>query len=669
MAFFDNLGVKGKLFLPLSAMALIFCAVIAYAIMLLDHQGERSSRVIEQKAPALTLLLRETLAVQGLGYDIYRILSYQTGTPSEADAIAAFHRQASIGSSLFDEAATMSPDQAAVIDGFKTRFETIVAALQPQDAVAETTNGFTLGSHDTTADLDVSAGVALKQIAIDAQITQFSKDLQAYIDTEQGDEIAEARDLRTSTHSAITTMLVAGVLALICGCGGFLWIASTKIVGPLATLSHRMKRLADGALDTDIIHQNRRDEVGQMAKAVLVFKTNALKARELEAQAISTRSANERERATAEAERGTAARQLEQVVTALAGGLAKLSDGDLQFRVNTPFAAAYEALRIDFNAAIGRLQQTMQTIAGNTIAVSAGAAEITAASDDLAKRTEQTAARLEETAAGLDEITATVRHTAETADKARATVTDARSVAETSGALVREAVAAMSGIASSSGEISKIIGVIDEIAFQTNLLALNAGVEAARAGDAGRGFAVVATEVRALAQRSADAAKEIKTLISTSGRQVGSGVKLVAESGQALERIIAQVVELNTLVTDVAASVQEQARGLQDVNAAINQMDQATQQNAALVEQATAASHSLSSEANELAELVGQFSIGQSAGTVRPVPKPRRAAATSVHAQARPAHDTQTGPQPTMPKPKNVAPAMAGAAADDWDEF
>jgi methyl-accepting chemotaxis protein len=192
--------------------------------------------------------------------------------------------------------------------------------------------------------------------------------------------------------------------------------------------------------------------------------------------------------------------------------------------------------------------------------------------------------------------------------------------------VVSDAVTAMSAIETSARQISKIIGVIDEIAFQTNLLALNAGVEAARAGEAGRGFAVVATEVRALAQRSADAAKEIKTLISASGQQVESGVRLVSETGKALARIVTQVERLNRLVSDIAASAQEQSTGLNEVNTAVNQMDQVTQQNAAMVEQSTAASHNLASTADGLAELVAQFRIGAVAGHRQKAPSaPQRA--------------------------------------------
>jgi methyl-accepting chemotaxis protein len=253
----------------------------------------------------------------------------------------------------------------------------------------------------------------------------------------------------------------------------------------------------------------------------------------------------------------------------------------------------------------------MQAVVTSTSAIQSGTHEISTASDDLSRRTEQQAASLEETAAALDEITATVRKSAESARHAREVVASADQDAKKSAVVVRQAVEAMDAIAKSSGQIGQIIGVIDEIAFQTNLLALNAGVEAARAGDAGRGFAVVASEVRALAQRSADAAKEIKGLISTSTTQVDFGVKLVAETGKSLERIIAQVTEINGVVAEIAAGALEQATGLQQVNTAMNQMDQSTQQNATMVEESTAASHSLSQETTQLSALIDRFQLGQ----------------------------------------------------------
>jgi methyl-accepting chemotaxis protein len=453
----------------------------------------------------------------------------------------------------------------------------------------------------------------------------------------------------------ITYSAIIGGLLLVLGLG-FAGIR-TWVVQPIAALMRTMGRLAGGDYQARVDGTDRRDEIGGMSRAVQVFKDAGIEKQRVEAEAVAARQVAEEIKAKAAAAEAEAAAQLQAVVTSLATGLETLANGDLLFRLNTQFAPAYEKLRGDFNGAMQQLQQTMKAIASNTSGVRSGAHEITTASDDLAKRTEQQAASLEQTAAALDEITATVRKTAEGATEARTVVSSAKEDAERSGAVVGETVAAMSGIETSSKQIGNIIGVIDEIAFQTNLLALNAGVEAARAGDAGRGFAVVATEVRALAQRSADAAKEIKTLISSSGRQVEAGVKLVGETGKALGRIVAQVNQLNALVTDIAASAQEQATALAEVNTAVNQMDQVTQQNAAMVEQSTAASHSLAGEAAELARLVGQFNLGE--GTTAAAPSHRPAAPAPKKSRI-PVH---------APINKPAAPAPVAAGGEDWDEF
>jgi methyl-accepting chemotaxis protein len=362
------------------------------------------------------------------------------------------------------------------------------------------------------------------------------------------------------------------------------------------------------------------------------------------------------EEARLKAEADVLARERTTVVERVGAGMGALVEGDLTFRMSSDVPVEYRKLQEDFNAAMESLQVTMQAIDTNAQAVRTGATEIRQASDDMARRTAQQAASLEETAAALDEITATVRKSAEGASEARDMATVAKADAERSGDVVRETVTTMSGIETSSRQIGAIIGIIDEIAFLTNLLAVNAGVEAARAGDAGRGFAVVATEVRALAQRSADAAKEIKGLISASGRQVGSGVKLVGETGKALGRIVEQVNRLNALVTEIATSSAKQAAGLNHLNHAVGQMDKVTQQNAAMVEQSAAASSSMATEAEELARLVGQFQTSHSAliETARP-----RRRAVSNHGKG---HDA--------PMAKgNVLSFAAARDQDGWNEF
>jgi methyl-accepting chemotaxis protein len=263
----------------------------------------------------------------------------------------------------------------------------------------------------------------------------------------------------------------------------------------------------------------------------------------------------------------------------------------------------------DFNESIVRLNETMQIVVGSANAIHQGAQVINDASDELTQRAESQAANLEETAASLGEITETVKRAAAGASQARAIVASADADAKKGAVVVREAVLAMDGISKSSGQISQIIGVIDEIAFQTNLLALNAGVEAARAGDAGRGFAVVAMEVRALAQRSAAAAKEIKTLISNSGQQVQAGVELVAATGKTLDAILAQVARINTVVGDIAVGAEHQAVSLAAINAAINEMDRSTQENAAMVAHSNASGRSLGEETERLTRVIEQFQL------------------------------------------------------------
>ena len=403
----------------------------------------------------------------------------------------------------------------------------------------------------------------------------------------------------SSSKLLLLGIIAVCVLALVAG-----WVfINRSVIRRLHRLKGAIVGLAGGNLDVEV-PKGGRDELSDMAGAVETFKANAIAKQQLEKDTEEAQQRAEAERTAREAEKAEEARQAQATITVLAQGLDRLANGDLLCQIDTPFAPNAEQLRADFNAAVAKLKDIMLAVAASTQAIGSGTGELSTAAEDLSRRTEQQAANLEETAAALDQITATVKKAAEGATHARDVVDTAKDDAEKGGEVVRKAVEAMGGIEKSSRQISQIIGVIDEIAFQTNLLALNAGVEAARAGDAGRGFAVVAAEVRALAQRSAGAAKEIKGLISESTTQVGQGVSLVAETGKSLERIITQVGEINRVVSDIAAGSQEQSTGLQQVNTAINQMDQMTQQNAAMAEQSTAASQSLSQEASRLTELV-----------------------------------------------------------------
>jgi methyl-accepting chemotaxis protein len=385
-----------------------------------------------------------------------------------------------------------------------------------------------------------------------------------------------------------------------------------SVVKPVEKLKASMRSIADEDLSSEVPETDRGDEIGQMAKVLVVLRDSVrerleLRFREAEQQdrlASERRGNEQRQRATADAQ----ADAMETVGAALE----LLASGDLTAEIGD-IAPEYGKLRQDFNTAVAALRDVIGSISHSTEIVTASAGDISEAANNLSRRTEQQAAALEETAAALDEITSTVRHSSDRANEARNMVDETRASAAKSGGIVRNAIDAMGRIETSSSRISQIIGVIDEIAFQTNLLALNAGVEAARAGEAGRGFAVVAQEVRELAQRSAGAAKEIKALIGTSVREVGAGVELVRSTGDALTEIEALVNRVNEQVALIATAAREQATGLAEVNTAVNSMDQMTQQNAAMVEETTAASQTLAAESRELKMLLTKFRLRETA--------------------------------------------------------
>ncbi|TFI59611.1 methyl-accepting chemotaxis protein [Sphingomonas parva] len=609
----QNLAVSRKLMLGFAAVILtsLICNFFVYssatAISDASTSNIRANKLKIMAQEAMTAAAHEQGALQGL---------VATGD----EAYAAEYREKR---QLLEER-VRTFQSTTTVDSQKERAGKLLEASEAFGAradrlVALATNPATRGQ----------AAAEVRKLADTAEIESL------------GDELLEASqgriDIRTAEQEDAYRMTI---IMLIVGTIGSVAIAALAnvalarmITSPIASMIEVMKRLAGGDTSVAVPSTDRGDEIGAMAKAVQVFREGAIT----------------QQRSAAEKAEADAAQQ--QVVADLGQALGRLAEGDLTVSL-ADFPGDYRKLEQDFNAAVSELRDALETIARSTANIHGGSGEISQASDDLSRRTEQQAASLEETAAAMTQITTTVQNSAVGANEANKLVQATQADAQASSKTVSDAVAAMADIEKSSQEITKIIKVIDKIAFQTNLLALNASVEAAQAGEAGRAFAVVANEVRALAQRSADAAQEIGALISNSSKQVDGGVALVGEAGKALGRIIGSVDEISGLVSQIALAADQQSAALAQVNTAITEMDKVTQQNAAMVEESNAAARSLTDEATGLARLVGRFNTGAPAGVPTAGARPKR--------------------QPAPRARGNNALALQSslaAAVDDWNEF
>jgi methyl-accepting chemotaxis protein len=460
---------------------------------------------------------------------------------------------------------------------------------------------------DAASEIPTTEKLARSQKAFIEQMSA----LNAVVDKVATDSLTAAGGALTSKIE--TELGFAGAAALL----GLviLTMIARRISQPIQRITQSMQQLAAGATDKAIPYAGRHDEIGQMAASVEVFRQNAIARAKLENEAETSRSEAEANRiADQERAERNAAEKLRIATSGLAAGLKRLASGDLAFSLDDRFAPEFEPLRHDFNSSVEQLANTLLSVSESVATINSGTREISHGSSELSGRTERQAATLEQTAAALSAVTAKVTHSSKIADEARGVADQANRSAVASGQVVAQTIDAMGQIEESSKQITNIISVIDQIAFQTNLLALNAGVEAARAGDAGKGFAVVAQEVRELAQRSAKAAKEIKELIGRSSEKVTSGVELVNQAGGALNDISRYIVHINTFMDALALSAREQATSLSEVNSAMRQMDQVTQQNASMVEESTAASATLATEADRLRDLVAQFELTAQGG-------------------------------------------------------
>jgi methyl-accepting chemotaxis protein len=462
-----------------------------------------------------------------------------------------------------------------------------------------------------------------------------------------------AKTAPVETQLADSSNTTVAVIAIIMALSGLIMLSaivatylglSSKVLKPLDSTAATMRQMASGSLEAGITTSHREDEIGIMTSAIEEFRAS-LKA--------------DRVRSSAQT----------QIVETLSNALGKLSEGDLTHRIDESVSGEYVKLRDAFNLSIGKLEEMLKEVRAAAGGVQTSSEEIRAASEDLAHRNEQQAASLEETAASVSAVTNLTRESAEKARGAKLAMDETHGQATEGGCVVRKAVEAMGAIEQSAREITQIIEVLDGIAFQTNLLALNAGVEAARAGEAGKGFAVVASEVRALAQRSAESAREIKQLIGSSTKHVGEGVSLVGETGALLEAMVAKIGAVRLQISDIADMALSQASNLDQVNIAVGAIDKMTQQNAAMVEESTAATRSLSSDAQRMNELVSQFEL---TNDTRP-PEPYLRALTSPQNFPAPKVQSSRKRRTGAPQVNGNLALNAGLSSlpDDggWNEF
>ncbi|MBT9372439.1 methyl-accepting chemotaxis protein [Rhizobium sp. CSW-27] len=458
--------------------------------------------------------------------------------------------------------------------------------------------------------LDLASQWKSARAATEETLTAGMQGLKTFVAEAQE---AGKQDSAMSANLSLAATVIGTVLAII----GALMLVET-LRGPLRRVTEIMTRLANGDLEVKIDGRERGDEIGDMVRSVSVFRDAALENIRLEQEASAAREASSQEAERRAAERARISNEQRQALSALSEVLQRLAGGDLEQEMSESLPEDFVDMARTYNQAVRTLRATLADVRAVADDINSGTGNLAASADDLARRTEQQAAALEQSTRALRQLSELVKSTAGSAQRTARSVNQTEAFATQSGQVVTNAIAAMGEISRSSEKISTIIGVIDEIAFQTNLLALNAGVEAARAGEAGRGFAVVAQEVRELAQRCANAAREIKGLISASAEQVENGVHLVEQTGSALTEIISHIATVQTLVSDISAATGEQSVGIGEVSQALGEVEMITQRNAAMVEENTAEIHGLRGRVEALSEKIEHFRTGEpGAGPMR----------------------------------------------------
>ncbi|NLR37943.1 methyl-accepting chemotaxis protein [Novosphingobium sp. ERW19] len=631
----------------IAAFAVLLAAMAGMGLFAISKIGEVNAIAAEQRD--VWIPSAEKLGDIHAFTSQYRLRQGEMFSAATPEAVARGQKLLKNARSAIDaeiaefEKLAITPDQKTGTAALKQAWTTFVAQDESMQAMAM--GGNTQGAQAMHDAEGIDTFYALEDTIL--AVIEANKKDGAAVAANAEKIYASARKF---TFAAVGLALLSAVVLL--------FYLIRNIAKPVVSMSDAVSRLIDGDHAVAVPGLGRSDELGQLARSLDRFRDVF---------------ASDHARAEAETQR---AREVQLTIDEIGEGLTALAEGNLTHRVKENGSGALAKLHVDYNAAVTALERVLGKIVEGCHTIKLGTDEISSAASDLALRTEQQATSLAETSRTINEFSSSVRTTAENVKQTSTRLSVARSTADGVGDTANRAVAAMRSIEASSREMAEIVGVIDGIAFQTNLLALNAGVEAARAGDAGKGFAVVATEVRALAQRSADAAKSIRDLIGKSTEEVSGGVALVESSGDALRQIVNEVSAVSELVDQIAEAAGQQAAGIADISAMVGSMDSFTQRNAAMVEESSAGTRNLSNETIALVEQVGRFRLGTSGHA-------RSSGLSSARPQASPPATPKPAPrplpvaaataEPAPPPPPRSAPVLGNTALkvdeDDWSEF
>ncbi|WP_232318192.1 methyl-accepting chemotaxis protein [Sphingomonas sp. TDK1] len=620
MQFLANLKIQFKIMMMLGLLGIVTLGVAWYGGSVMRDIDARYSDLTDLRMPNSAKLVRVNRLSNAMMYDVYKTLVYDGSSDAAKDAAIEARDSYKQAQQYLNEVANSEKEAAVDIGRIDAAMDELQKILEP--AIELSLANRNDEAKALLAKADVLAG-------------NLTKTIKAYNDTRIDKATKQSSALSDSVASAAVTLLIVALVAIAVSMGIAIFLTRAQIAGPLERLQDTMRALAGGNNQTDVPGTERGDEVGAMAKSVLVFKEAALRQEEL-----------------AEAKkRADAAQAL--VVETLEDRLGKLAGGDLTATIETRFEAEYDGLKQNFNAAVSALRELITAVIESAETISTGSAEIAQASEDLARRTEGAAASLEETSAAVSEMNQRIKATAVASTKTVERATGAIGVVDSGRTVADEAMQAMSRVSESAKGIDNVIEGLDKIAFQTRVLAMNAAVEAGRAGEAGRGFAVVADLVSALAMRAEEEAGRARDQLTATQTDINAAVDMVRRVDSALGAIVGDVNEVHSLLETMAKDNQVQATAVTQVATAVNSIDQTTQQNAAMVEQTSAAARNLSSEVNALTEQASRFNAGDRSH--------RRPIRSKVHA---------------MPVASNVAHAatvstvrQTGAEVEEWASF